>query len=393
MRVLQINSVCGIRSTGRICTDIAAILEKQGHTCKIAYGRETVPQQHQKYAHAMATGWSSRVDALRTRMFDNAGFNSTGQTKRFVRWMKAYDPDVIHLHNIHGYYVNIEVLFQALKEMDKPVVWTFHDCWPFTGHCAYFDAVKCEKWRDGCYSCPITRAYPASFGYDRSKKNYAEKKACFTGVKDMTIVTPSKWLADLVKQSYLKDYDVQVIPNGIDLAAFRPTEGTFREEYELQDKKIVLSVASAWEKNKGLYDLFKLAGMLGEEYRVVIVGLKPEQMEEVPQNVTAITRTNNVQQLAQIYTAADVFVNPTYQDNYPTVNLEAQACGTPVITYRTGGSVESVPENQVVEQGNLEELCKAVRHLHLCEVKKADFSAEKSFQRYIDLYLRKAAER
>lgn len=389
MKVLQINSVCGIRSTGRICTDIAALLEKQGHTCKIAYGRESVPQQHQKYAYPMATVWSNRIDALQSRIFDNAGFNSTMQTKRFVRWMKEYNPDVIHLHNLHGYYVNVEVLFQSLKEMKKPVVWTLHDCWSFTGHCSHFDLCGCKKWKTGCYDCPMTKVYPTSLGYDRSRKNYAQKKACFTGVKDLTIITPSRWLADLVKQSYLGDYNVQVIHNGIDLNVFKPTPGTFREEYKLQDKKIVLAVASAWGKNKGLYDLYKLADKLGNEYRVVIVGLKPEQIAQVPSNVTGITRTNDVQHLAHIYTAADIFVNPTYQDNYPTVNLEAQACGTPVITYRTGGSVESVPEMQVVEKGDVDGLCQAVRSLESCKVLESDFSAESSFQKYVELYMSK----
>ena len=386
MKVLQINSVCGIRSTGRICTDIAQVLEAAGHDCKIAYGREQVPLQHQKYAYRITNIWGNRLDGLKARIFDNAGFNSVGATKRLVRWMKEYDPDVIHLHNLHGYYVNIELLFQALKEMDKPVIWTLHDCWSFTGHCAHFSVAKCEKWKDGCYCCPLTRVYPVSFGYDRSKKNYAAKKSCFTGIKNMTIVTPSQWLADLVKQSFLKEYEVRVIPNGIDRNVFQPAQGDFRREYGISDKKMVLAVASAWGKNKGLYDLFKLADLLGDEYRVVIVGLRPEQLKLVPENVTAITRTNNTQELAHIYTTADIFVNPTYQDTYPTVNLEAQACGTPVITYQTGGSVESVPGANVVEQGNIEALAAAVR-ADSCDLKE-DLLLDKRemLKQYFDAY-------
>ena len=192
-----------------------------------------------------------------------------------------------------------------------------------------------------------------------------------------------------MKQSYLGKYDVKVIPNGIDIQAFRPTEGSFRQENDLQDKRIVLAVASAWSRSKGLCDLYKLADLLGDEYRVVIVGLKPEQMEKLPGNITGITRTNNVQQLAHLYTTADVFVNPTYQDTYPTVNLEAQACGTPVITYRTGGSVESVPPEQVVEKGNVEALCEAVKNLDACNVLQADYSAQTSFRKYVNLYRQK----
>lgn len=389
MKVLQINSVCGIRSTGRICTDIADVLRDQGHTCMVAYGRERVPDRYSEIAYRITGKWGNRIDGMKSRILDNAGFNSRRQTKRFVRWMEEFDPDVIHLHNLHGYYLNVELLFQALKKMNKPVVWTLHDCWAFTGHCAHFDREGCGKWRTGCHSCALKKAYPAGLWRDRSKKNYAQKQSCFTGIKDLTIITPSQWLADLVKQSYLKQYDVRVIPNGIDLNVFQPTEGSFREDFGLQNKRIVLGVASAWGKNKGLYDLYQLADLLGEEYRVVIVGLKPEQLTACPDNVTGIERTNNAQQLAHIYTTADVFVNPTYQDTYPTVNLEAQACGTPVLTYRTGGSPESVPAEQVVEKGDVQALCEAVKGLQKGKVLEMDFSAEKAFTQYTELYRQK----
>lgn len=389
MKVLMINSVCGIRSTGRICTDIATLLELQGHNCKIAYGRENVPAAYEKYAHKICTQLDTYVDVFKSRIFDNAGFNSVRTTKRFVKWMKEYDPDVIHLHNIHGYYINTKLLFDALKEIGKPVIWTLHDCWAFTGHCTHFDRIGCAKWQNGCHHCPQTKKYPASFALDRSQKNYADKKACFTGLRNLTIVTPSQWLANLVKQSYLGQYEVKVIPNGIDTEIFQPTEGKFREEYGVQDKKVVLGVTSAWGEEKGLYDMYKLADMLDDTYRVVLVGLKPEQMKTVPKNINAIMRTDNPQQLAHIYTTADVFVNPTYQDNYPTVNLEAQACGTPVITYATGGSVESAPKTQIVEKGDIEALCEAVKNMEQCERIDMDFSAKKWFEQYIMLYQEK----
>jgi len=270
--------------------------------------------------------------------------------------------------------------------MGKPVVWTLHDCWSFTGHCSHFDFSGCEKWRTGCKKCDRVHVYPSSLGYDNARNNFARKKALFTGVKNLTIVTPSQWLADLVKQSFLKAYPVQVIPNGIDLSVFKPTPGDFREKYGLQDKKIVLGVASAWGKSKGYGDMLKLPELLGDNYQVVVVGISQEQKDVLPSNVIGITRTNNVQQLAEIYTAADVFVNPTYQDTYPTVNLEAQACGTPVITYATGGSVESVPAEQVVEKGALVALCEAVKHLGSGIVLDWDFSAQTAFEKYLRLY-------
>lgn len=357
MKVLQINTVCGIRSTGRICTDIADVLAANRHECKIAFGREAVPLEYEKYAIRIGDSISVNLDAVITRIFDNAGFNSKAVTKKFINWIKEYDPDVIHLHNLHGYYINVELLFDYLKASGKPVVWTLHDCWSFTGHCTHFDYIGCEKWKTGsCSNCPLKKSYPKSLALENSAKNYSKKKKAFTGVPNMTIVTPSKWLADLVRQSFLKEYPIKVINNGIDLNVFKPTESDFRQRYNLENKKIVLGVASAWSKSKGLYDFIKLSELLRADYKIVLVGLTKEQIKEMPENILCIERTNSTKELAEIYAAADVFVNPTYQDTYPTVNLEAQACGTPVITYSTGGSPESVTENGVVLKGNVEML-------------------------------------
>ena len=176
----MINSVCGIRSTGRICTDIASELEAQGHQVKIAYGRENVPEQFQRYAVRIGNDLDMRLHGVKARLLDASGFGSKSATKRFIKWVKDYDPDVIHLHNIHGYYINIEILFNYLKNSGKPVVWTLHDCWAFTGHCAYFDFAGCEKWKTGCYGCPLKKSYPSSILIDRSKKNYIQKKRLFT---------------------------------------------------------------------------------------------------------------------------------------------------------------------------------------------------------------------
>ena len=353
MKILQINSVCGIRSTGRICTDLADVLEQNGHECKIAYGRETVPEKYRKYAVRIGSDFDVNLHALQSRIFDNAGFGSRRATEKFIEWVKEYDPDVIHLHNIHGYYINIEVLFNYLAKADKPVVWTLHDCWTFTGHCAHYSYVKCDKWKMGCYNCPQKKSYPSSMLLDASKKNWLKKKALFTSVRKMTLVTPSKWLANEVKQSFLGDYPVKVIPNGIDLNVFKPTPSDFREKNGLVGKKIILGVASTWGPRKGLNDFVELSKILDDNYKIVLVGLSEKQKKELPDNIIKITRTNNVRELAEIYTAADILFNPTYEDTYPTVNLEAQACGTPVVTYRTGGSIESVPEENVVEQGDL----------------------------------------
>ncbi len=350
MKYLFINAVCGTGSTGRICTDLAVKLEKEGHTVKIAYGRHGfVPEQHQKYAVRIGTDLDVKLHAVGTRLTDCHGFFSKGATKEFLRWAEKYDPDVLWLHNIHGYYINIELLFAWIKSRPQmQVKWTLHDCWAFTGHCAYFDMVGCEKWKDHCERCPQKNSYPESLLLDNCKKNFERKKDAFTGVSNMTLITPSKWLANLTRQSFLKEYPVEVHYNTIDTGVFKPTEGTFRKDRSLENKKIVLGVASTWEARKGLDDFIKLQGLLDESYAIVLVGLAEKQIARLPEGILGISRTNNARELAEIYTAADVFVNPTYEDNYPTVNLEAIACGTPVVTYNTGGSPESAAENGVV---------------------------------------------
>lgn len=350
MKVLLINAVCGTGSTGKICAQLAQAFEKEGHTAKIAYGRDGfVPEQFQKYAVRIGSDLDVKLHGALTRLTDRHGFASRRATKAFLRWADEYDPDLLWLHNIHGYYLNIEMLFQWIKSRpDMQVKWTLHDCWAFTGHCAYFDFAGCDRWKTGCHHCPQKKAYPATALLDSSCSNYKKKQALFTGVPKLSLITPSQWLADLVKESFLREYPVEVVYNTINTDIFKPTPGDFREKHGLEDKKVILGVASVWEKRKGLEDFVKLAGMLDDGYRIVLVGLTAEQAKQMPQNVIAIPRTNSPQELAQIYTAADVFVNPTYEDNYPTVNLEAQACGTRVITYQTGGSPETLNETGVV---------------------------------------------
>ena len=385
MKILMINSVCGVRSTGRICTDIADELSLLGHECKIAYGRENVPEKYKKYAVRIGSDLDVKLHGLKARLLDACGLGSTHATKKFIKWVEKFDPDVIHLHNLHGYYINIRLLFEYIKKANKPVVWTLHDCWSFTGHCSHFVSAKCEKWINGCHSCPKKKSYPSSIILDRSKENYSLKKALFTGISNLTLVTPSKWLADLVKQSFFKETKVKVINNGINLDVFKPRESDFRKKHGLEGKHIVLGVASAWHKGKGLYDMIEMSKRLPDDYRVVMVGLTKEQLDLIPSSIVAITRTNNTEELAAIYTTADVFVNPTYSDTYPTVNLEAQACGTPVITYRTGGSIESVPNDNVVEQGDIARMCQTIVESNLACKQGLLLSKKEMARKYVQL--------
>lgn len=363
MKVLMINSVCGIRSTGRICTDLADVLVENGYEVKIAYGRENVPEKYQKYAVRIGTDLDNKFHAIQTRLFDTHGFGSKKATVKFLTWADSYDPDILHLHNIHGYYINVEMLFDWIKSRPQmKVIWTLHDCWAFTGHCAHFTLANCDKWQIVCKNCSQTKSYPACIFGGNVEDNFNRKKAAFTGVKDMTLVTPSKWLAGLVRQSFLKEYHVKVIYNGIDTTVFKPTQSEFRKKYNLGGKKILLGVASSWNKSKGLYDFIELSKVLDDKYKIVLVGLSEKQIKEVPDNIIKISRTNSVKELAEIYTAADVFLNLTYEDNYPTVNLEAQACGTPVVTYATGGSVESVPKENVIDYGAFDKIMKLINN-------------------------------
>lgn len=335
-------------------TDIAESYIAEGHKVKIAFGREEAPEKYRDLSYKIGTKKKVRVNGLKARIFDNEGFNAKSETKKFIEFANNFNPDILWLHNIHGYYINIEMLFNWIKSRPQmEVKWTLHDCWAFTGHCCHFDFAKCNKWKEGCSNCKEKREYPASIFCDNSKNNYAKKKSLFCGIEKMTIITPSNWLKNQVEQSFLKEYPVLVVNNKIDEDTFKPTKSDFKKKNGMEDKKIILGVASAWGKRKGLDDFIKLSKIIDSRYKIVLVGLTKKQIKKMPKDIFCIERTNSKKELAEIYTASDVFLNLTYEDTYPTVNLESQACGTPCITYDTGGSVESVPKENIVSKGDL----------------------------------------
>lgn len=387
MKVLQINSTCGFGSTGRIAVDILnTVIENDGEGL-ICYGRGEAPSGVPSYK--IGSEMLVRIHGVLSRVTDRQGFYSTNATKTLVQRIEEYDPDIIHLHNIHGYYLDIRVLFDYLKKCGKPIVWTLHDCWAFTGHCAHFTAVGCEKWKTGCNSCPSKKEYPQSLVLDNSEKNYNEKKELFTGLQNVTLVTPSKWLSDLVKESFLKEYTVKVINNGVNTDIFKPTESDFRKRYGIENKKIFLGVASVWQENKGLGDFIKLSKELPEDCKIVLVGLTETQMSMLPKEIIGLKRTENAKQLAEIYTAADVFLNPTYEDTYPTTNLEAISCGTPAVTYNTGGSPESLQDGRgiTVKVGDTKALYEAAQTLVGVKTDNpSEFDARKKYSEYEELY-------
>ena len=339
LNILQINGG-STGSTGKIMFGIKKVAEKAGYEVCCA-SPVTLTNRNRSDYHAIGNSFGRKSSVLLSRITGLNGCFAVPATVEFLRYVSHFRPSVIHLHNLHDSYINIPMLFDYIRKNHIPVVWTLHDCWAFTGHCPHFIYEKCFRWKDGCHDCPRYEEYPKSFT-DNSQWMWKRKKEWFTGVENMTIVTPSGWLANLVKQSFLKEYPVQVIHNGIDLKVFKPTESDFREKYQIAEcKKIILGTAFEWGVRKGLDVFVELAGRLDrEKYQIVLVGTSDTIDKLLPGNIISVHRTQNQKQLAEIYTAADMFVNPTREDNYPTVNMEALACGTPVITFNTGGSPE-----------------------------------------------------
>lgn len=377
-KLLQINVTANWGSTGRIAEDIGKLAIAEGWESWIAYGRGN-PKSESNLVR-IGNDWDMRWHGLESRLLDNHGLASRRVTRKFIEDIKKISPDIIHLHNIHGYYLNYPILFDFLKEWGGPVLWTLHDCWPFTGHCAYYDYSRCDRWKTACHHCPQLRAYPASIGLDRSQKNYKDKKTAFLDCPDLTFIPVSDWLKKELSKSFLHDYPAITIHNGIDTDIFHPIE---QKEIK-SDKKVVLGIASVWDRRKGLDEFVKLREKLPENYLIILVGLSQDQISTLPNGITGIRRTENIGQLVGLYCMADVFVNPTLEDNFPTTNLEALACGTPVITYATGGSPEAIDDKTgfVVEYQNVDMLAEKV--IEICE--RFPFSALDCRDRALRLY-------
>ena len=388
MRILMINVSCGSGSTGRICFDIAQQLSRRGHDVKKAYGRGYVPEICKQYSVRVGNQLDVYVHAANARFFDNMGFRSKRVTAHFLNWVDQFQPDLIHLHNIHGYYLNIELLFSYIKKRNIPVVWTLHDCWPFTGHCAYFDLVDCNKWKTHCHSCPQKHEYPKRWIFDRSYLNYEKKKALFNDVSRLTIVTPSKWLEDLVHNSFLKGYRTEVINNGIDINLFSHKDSDIKNIIGVGNKFVILGVASIWDKRKGIDVFIELSKRLPtEKYAIVLIGIDEKLKRQIPKEIIAINKTEDIQQLSEFYSMANVFLNPTYEDNYPTTNLEAIACDTPVVTFKTGGSPESaVMYGTAVESDDYDALVKSINSSFKRNYNREDLSSENTVEKYLRLY-------
>lgn len=384
MNIVQINQTQNFGSTGKIMRELNSVIISHGHrgycVCGYSYEKEAD-------TYKMSSGNQNvqiRKNLLISRITGVMGYRQKNSTKKMLAWIDEKKPDIIHLHNIHGDWVNIFELFRYIRKKNIPIVWTLHDCWSFTGRCSHFERAKCEKWIEGCYSCKNSKVYPKTYFFDFSKKMWNDKFLLFRGL-NIHIVTPSLWLSDYVKNSFLKEYPIKVINNGINTDIYRIING--KSKYLSNDKKIILGVASSWSKMKGLDDFLKINELIDHsKYQIVLVGLNNKQLQIIPKNIIGIARTNNQEELVELYNSADVFVNPTYQDNFPTTNLEAAACGTVTITYRTGGSPESIIDNRyIVDQGDIRTLVDRI--IEVCEKPKYSkddmrLFAEKKYNKY-----------
>ena len=320
-------------------------------------------------------------------LLDRHGLASCGPTKKLIREIEQIKPDLIHLHNIHGFYLNYPILFRYLSTVDIPVVWTLHDCWAFTGHCAWPIHGHCDRFQKQCCHCPLqSKGYPKSFLLDRSRSNFKLKKRYFRSLQDLHLVTVSRWLEQQVRLSFMQDMDIRTIYNGLDTEVFRPS-GTPPTSVT-DGHPLVLGVCNAWYDWKGLDDMAALREILPDDYEVMVVGVNEDQMHRLPEGITCIRRTDSVSQLAEIYSQADVFVNPSKVESFGMTTAEALSCGTPSIVYDTSACPEVVDNltGRVVPLGDVNALAKAV--MEICSLPGREAMRQACRERAIRLFNR-----
>ena len=394
-KLFQINSTYNWGSTGRIAEEIGQIIIKEGGESYLAYGR----YHNTGLSKPIFIGNKIEIynHVLQSRLFDNHGLLSKNATKQLIKQIETIKPSIIHLHNIHGYYLNYPILFDFLSNIKVPIVWTLHDCWPFTGHCAHFESINCYKWKKQCHNCKGLNTYPKAF-IDSSHRNFLLKKEFLTKVPNITLVPVSNWLEQLLSESFLSHYKTHVIHNGINIDLFKPTlDSTILRKFKIKDRFVILGLTNIWAKTKGLNDFIELDRLIDHNiFQIFLVGLNNNQIKKLPETIIGIPRTDSIEDLVKLYSHAGVFVNPTWEDNFPTTNLEALACGTPVITYNTGGSPEAIDENTgyVVPKGNIHELYEAIKKIQEGKINREEcrkraeklYNKEERFKEYIDLY-------
>ncbi|ADQ79110.1 glycosyl transferase group 1 [Paludibacter propionicigenes WB4] len=396
-KLLQINSDANSCSTGRIAEQIGQFAISNGWESYIAYGRD----KNSSKSHLIRIGnaWDLIFHGVQTRLFDRHGIGSKRATKNLIKQIKKIEPTIIHLHNLHGYYLNIEILFNYLSCAGIPVVWTLHDCWSFTGHCTYFDSIACSKWRTQCYKCPQINEYPASFFVDRSEKNFQLKKKLFNSIPTLKLVSVSNWLEHVLKKSFMSDIPSVIIHNGIDTSLFKPIEErTIKDRYELNNSFILLGVASIWSARKGLNEFIELSKNVDCNTKIILIGLNKKQIKALPTNIIGLQRTESISELAEFYSVADLVLNLSSEESFGLTTVEGFACGTPGIVYNCTASPELItPETGlIVEKGNLVQLVAAIEQIKIkgkafysencLERAQKFYNNQKQFNEYILLY-------
>lgn len=391
MKVIQINVDWDNGGPGTIEKDIYDTLISQGHKCKIIYSRGKYPENNDLIR--IGNDFDIKVHALLSRITGLEGYFSIKATKRIINVIRNYNPDIIQLHNLLGHYINHPYLFRFLKGLNIPIVWTLHDCSPFTGHCINFDRVNCEKWKIKCDKCPLYKEYPYSYIFDTSKKIFEDKQKWFSELNNLHLIAPSQWMFNIIKDSILKKKNLVVINNGINLEQFEPTKSDLRKQYKLEDKVVLLSAAYIWNEMKGIKVLKELSDKMPEKYALVLIGNNSDK--SLLRNTIFIPAISDKRILAQWYSTADIFVNPTLGDNFPTVNKEALSCGTPIVTYNTGGSPEIVGSEcgQIVKSNTVKELIEKIQMIDTntemrikCRKRALEYDRNIVYKKYLQLY-------
>lgn len=397
MKILQINSTLNTGSTGRIAEEIGKEIIANKDESYVAYGRSANPSK--SIVIKIGNKWDQSLHLIQTRLFDTHGFHSKKATKKLIKQIQLINPDIVHLHNIHGYYLNVTILFKFLKHFSKPVIWTLHDCWAFTGHCCYYERIHCDKWKTECSQCELQFLYPQSFGKDNSKDNFNTKKSLFTGLNNLHIITVSKWLEKQVKCSFLGSLPIKTIYNGVDLSVFKPFESEeLKINLQIKDKKIILGVANIWSDGKGLNSFFELSKKIDKQLIIILIGLSKKQIQILPKNIIGVERTQSVQELASFYNIADVFVNPSIAETFGMVTAEAMACGVPSVVYDSSAMPELIDEKTgfIVKPNDIESLYAKINmtilkgkqnYIENCRSRALQFFDKNTqMNEYLDLY-------
>lgn len=376
-KLIQINTVSN-GSIGRIMGEIQKQANMAGFETISYVGRRKIFRdlRCEKFGNGIAFWTHVAINTV----FDKQGYGSYWVTRRLIKKIRKENPNIIHLHNIHGYYLHIPTLMKYLKnEYTGKLFWTFHDCWPFTGHCAYFTMIGCEKWKTGCYNCQNKKQYPISWFFDASKSNFFKKKEWFTGLDNLTIIVPSMWMKNLVKESFLKESKIEVVSNGIDLSVFKFTKNrNVRKIYGIPEKKkILLGVADVWSERKGLKDFLELSEKLSESYVIVLVGISTRLKKMLPSNIIGVLHTENVENLVELYSEASIFINPSREESFSVVTIEAMACGTPVIVLDSSAVKELVSERTgiVLHKPNVDDYLEAIQEIEKKNISRCEVAA------------------